>query len=83
MTKAYEQKLLVNILYDTRRIFKDDKSITENYYDCWCYLNEIIDSNDAYICVSRPRRFGKTMAANMIAAYYSKGCDSHEIFSDL
>ena len=43
-------------------------------------LNEIIDSNDAYICVSRPRRFGKTMAANMIAAYYSKGCDSHEIF---
>ena len=46
-------------------------------------LNEIIDSNDAYICVSRPRRFGKTMAANMIAAYYSKGCDSHEIFSDL
>ncbi|MDY4066671.1 AAA family ATPase, partial [Bullifex sp.] len=46
-------------------------------------LNEIIDSNDAYICVSRPRRFGKTMAANMIVAYYSKGCDSHEIFSDL
>ena len=44
MTKTYEQKLLVNILYDTRRIFKDDKSITENYYDCWCYLNDIIDS---------------------------------------
>ena len=44
MTKAYEQKLLVNILYDTRRIFKDDKSITQNYYDCWVYLNEIIDN---------------------------------------
>ena len=44
MTKAYEQKLLVNILYDTRRIFKDDKSITENYYDCWVYLNNIIDN---------------------------------------
>ena len=44
MTKAYEQKLLVNILYDTRRIFKDDKSITENYYDCWVYLNDIIDN---------------------------------------
>ena len=44
MTKTYEQKLLVNILYDTRRIFKNDKSITENYYDCWCYLNDIIDS---------------------------------------
>ena len=44
MTKTFEQKLLVNILYDTRRIFKNDKSITENYYDCWCYLNNIIDN---------------------------------------
>ena len=44
MTKAYEQKLLVNILYDTRRIFKDDNSITKNYYDCCVYLNEIIDN---------------------------------------
>ena len=46
-------------------------------------LNEKIGTDDRFICVSRPRRFGKTMAANMIAAYYSKGCDSHEIFSDL
>lgn len=44
MTKTYEQKLLVNILYDTRRIFKNDNSITQNYYDCWVYLNEIIDN---------------------------------------
>ena len=46
-------------------------------------LNEKIETMDRFICVSRPRRFGKTMAANMIAAYYSKGCDSHEIFADL
>ena len=46
-------------------------------------LNEKIGTDDRFLCVSRPRRFGKTMAANMIAAYYSKGCDSHEIFSDL
>lgn len=46
-------------------------------------LNELVESENRFICVSRPRRFGKTMAANMIAAYYSKGCDSHEIFSDL
>lgn len=46
-------------------------------------LNEKINTEDCFICVSRPRRFGKTMAANMIAAYYSKGCDSHEVFSDL
>ena len=46
-------------------------------------LNDKVESDDRFLCVSRPRRFGKTMAANMIAAYYSKGCDSHEVFSSL
>ena len=46
-------------------------------------LNNKVNKKDRFICVSRPRRFGKTMAANMIAAYYSNGCDSHGIFSDL
>ena len=46
-------------------------------------LNKKLNTRDCLICSSRPRRFGKTMAANMIAAYYSKGCDSHEVFSDL
>ncbi len=32
------------------------------------------------MCVSRPRRFGKSMAADLLVAYYSKGCDSAEIF---
>ena len=46
-------------------------------------LNEFIDRENKYICVSRPRRFGKTIAQNMITAYYSKGCDSHDIFDKL
>ena len=46
-------------------------------------LNTKLNKKDRFICVSRPRRFGKTMAANMIAAYYSKDCDSHDVFSDL
>ena len=46
-------------------------------------LNDKLNKIDRFICVSRPRRFGKTMAANMIAAYYSKDCDSHEVFSSL
>ncbi|MCR5790194.1 MAG: ATP-binding protein [Lachnospiraceae bacterium] len=46
-------------------------------------LNSFIDKGNKYICVSRPRRFGKTIAQNMIAAYYSKGCDSHELFEKL
>lgn len=42
MTKSFEQKILMNILADTRRIFKDEKSVTENYYECWSYLNDVI-----------------------------------------
>ena len=44
-------------------------------------INHYMDTNNKYICVSRPRRFGKTMASNMLATYYSKGCDSKELFS--
>ena len=36
-----------------------------------------------FMCVTRPRRFGKTMALSMLNAYYSKGCDSRELFKDL
>ena len=34
-----------------------------------------------FICISRPRRFGKSTAANMLTAYYSRGCDAEQIFS--
>ena len=47
------------------------------------YLNTVIDTNQQYVCVSRPRRFGKTMAADMISAYYSREADSHSLFSSL
>ena len=42
--------------------------------------NAFIDKGNSYVCVSRPRRFGKTFAGNMLAAYYSKGCESGELF---
>lgn len=45
--------------------------------------NRFIDTGNNYICVSRPRRFGKTVAGNMLAAYYSRGCDSEKLFSKL
>lgn len=44
------------------------------------YANKVIRTPQKYICVSRPRRFGKSMAANMLTAYYSKGCDSKKLF---
>jgi hypothetical protein len=33
-------------------------------------LNQLLNSEDRFVCVARPRRFGKSMAGNMIAAYY-------------
>ena len=54
-----------------------DKSLLINY------TNQLIGTGDNKLCVSRPRRFGKSTDANMLVAYYSKGCDSHHIFDSL
>ena len=47
------------------------------------YTNSVLASTDAFICNSRQRRFGKSITANMLTAYYSKGCDSEKMFSEL
>ena len=47
------------------------------------YTNEVLDTEQCYICNSRPRRFGKSMTAGMLAAYYGKGCDSSALFAGL
>ncbi len=48
------------------------------------YVNSTLDSEDFYLtCVTRPRRFGKTTAVNMLYAYYDKWRDSRELFSGL
>lgn len=47
------------------------------------YTNSVLESTDAFICNSRPRRFGKSVTADMLTAYYSKGCDSEKMFSGL
>lgn len=44
-------------------------------------VNDFMETSREYICISRPRRFGKTIAGNMLAAYFSKGCDSRELFA--
>ena len=43
------------------------------------FLNSVVSTDQRYICVSRPRRFGKSIAANMLCAYYGKP-DSRELF---
>ena len=47
------------------------------------YTNRVMNTLQGYICNSRPRRFGKSITANMLTAYYSRGCDSRAMFSDL
>lgn len=47
------------------------------------YTNSRIGKDRPLICSSRPRRFGKTMAVTMLAAYYSKGCHSEKLFEGL
>ena len=46
-------------------------------------INETIGTKKMLSCISRPRRFGKSYAANMIQAYYDCSCDSHNLFDDL
>ena len=45
------------------------------------YTNSVLHTMQKCICISRPRRFGKSTAANMLTAYYSRGCDARQTFS--
>lgn len=46
-------------------------------------LNGVLGTPDKLICFSRPRRFGKSFTAKMLAAYYSRGADSRALFETL
>ena len=46
-------------------------------------MNALLYTEQRYVCVSRPRRFGKSMAANMLAAYYDREADTRFLFSGL
>lgn len=47
------------------------------------FMNRCLNTPQKLICVSRPRWFGKSFATKMLCAYYSKDCDSRELFEDL
>ena len=62
------------------------QAVTDNIYidktAMIALMNQKINkSRTKYVCVSRPRRFGKSMAADMLTAYYGKDCDSRELFA--
>ena len=47
------------------------------------FINATLNSENRYSCVTRCRRFGKSMAAKMLCAYYDKSCDSRALFAGL
>lgn len=51
--------------------------------DLISYTNSVMNSSRMLTCFSRPRRFGKSYAAKMLAAYYSKGADTDKLFQPL
>ena len=51
--------------------------------DLLSLTSRLINTSKRFICVTRPRRFGKSVTISMLNAYYSKGCDSKDLFSDL
>ena len=55
-------------------IYVDKTGLIEN-------TNKVIGTLQKFICISRPRRFGKSMAAGMLTAYYGKDCDSSYLFT--
>ncbi len=60
----------------SKKIYVDKSLLIHQVY------NYAIQTNE-FICISRPRRFGKSTDAKMLVAYFSKGCDSSALFNDL
>ena len=46
-------------------------------------INKTLLTEHCFTCVTRCRRFGKSMAAKMLNAYYDQSCDSRALFADL
>ena len=60
-------------------------SATKYFVDKTGIINKLLEKDDdkKFICNSRPRRFGKSITAHMLVAYFSKGADSRELFEPL
>lgn len=83
---AVKYKLLMFYLnttapYESFRMAINDKIYTDKTMMIK-NITEHIGIEKRFICITRPRRFGKSMNANMLAAFYSKGADASDLFSD-
>ncbi len=69
------KRIYTEIVHDD--IYVDKSMLIEKISSC------IKKPSQKFICITRPRRFGKTYNANMLAAYYTKGYDTKELFDHL
>ena len=46
-------------------------------------LFPLVEEGSHYLCITRPRRFGKTVMANMVASFFSKGHRANDVFQNL
>lgn len=71
---------------NTQTILFQDTVSSPYYADKSLFIQKIssfIRTDAKYICLTRPRRFGKTVNANMLGAYYTKGQENHSLFDGL
>jgi hypothetical protein len=65
-TKSFESMI-------NSKIYVDKTGLIE-------YTNSVMNTEQRWVCSSRPRRFGKSVAVGMLAAYYDRTCDSKALF---
>lgn len=79
--------VVVYFLNNVNEINQFSKTTKEKYFvdksDLIEKMNELVGTASQYVCVTRPRRFGKTLNAMMLASYYSKNADFKKLFDKL
>ena len=73
---------------NTKSAYKDFQMLVNDYYfvdksDIIETINTRIKTKNRYICITKPRRFGKTSVLNMLGAYYCRTYDSKSLFDGL
>lgn len=62
------------------------ESLSPYFVDKTLMLRELfpyVSAGNRHICITRPRRFGKTIMANMISSFFQKASDSSDVFDSL
>ncbi|BCZ48997.1 hypothetical protein psyc5s11_50640 [Clostridium gelidum] len=77
----------MSIYLNTKRPLENFKELyDDNYFvdksELISALNEKISTKGKYVCITRPRRFGKSSVADMLGTYYLKAVDSKYIFNN-